>query len=326
MTYWTKGDAINIIRDLIDAAWEVETPEQEACFPNYCNVDKFGRGEFVDIQIGGLGAPIQRATLEDIDYDTYAVGPELRVIPLNYGRGFRVAQEDLDDIADAGPFDGKNIATLGSYQDVMKRWKRACTWKVDLVMANKILNGTSTAAQYLGRDALALLSASHTTLKNPSQTQSNVTTAAAMSQANIYSAITALDTQYDDRGDFVDQSGGYILLYGPTNWSRALEILKTDRQLDTHNWNVNLINKDGKGAGSSFSGDITPVKCKYLGTSYTGWWLIAKNRNPLWWLWRQKPKYEDNVDFDANALKYKVTMRGAAFHKDWRGIAGYPTS
>jgi hypothetical protein len=315
MTYWTKGDAINIIRDLIDEAWEVETPEQEAVFPQFCNVDEFGRGEFVDIQIGGLGTPIVRATLEDIDYDTYVVGPELRIVPVNFGRGFRMAQEDLDDIADSGPWDGANLAKMGTYQDVMRRWKRSCIIRVEQVMSDKILKGT-TAGAYAGRDGLALLSASHVTLKNPTQTQSNVTTAASMSQANLYSAITALDTQYDDRGDWIENTGGYILLYGPTNWARAGEILKTERQLDTHNWNKNLLVNE----------QITPVPCKYLGAAYAGWWLIAKKRNPLWWLWRQKPKYDENVDFDANAVKYKVTMRGAAFHKDWRGIAGYPTS
>lgn len=315
MTYWTKADAINIIRDLIDEAWEVETPEQEAVYPKYCDVGNFSRGEFVDISIGGLAAPITRATLEDIDYDSYVVGQELRVIPVNYGRGFRMAEEDLDDIADAGPFDGKNIATMGSYQDVIKRWKRSCTIKVEQVMADKILHGT-TAGAYAGRDGLALLSASHVTLKNPPQTQSNVTTGSSVSQSNIYNAMVSLDTQLDDKGDWIENTGGYILLYGPTNDPRVKEILATDRQLDTHNWNKNLLMQE----------DITPVKCKYLGATYTGWWLIAKNRNPLRWLWRQKPKYDDHVDFDANAVKYKVTMRGATYHRDWRGIAGYPTS
>jgi hypothetical protein len=315
MTYWTKSDAINIIRDLIDESWEVETPEQEAVYSQYCNVDKFSRGEFVDIQIGGLGAPIQRAALEDIDYDSYVVGPELRITPVNFGRGFRMAEEDLDDIADSGPWDGANLAKMGSYQDVMRRWKRSCIIRVEQTMADKILKGT-TAGAYAGRDGLALLSASHVTLKNPTQTQSNVTTAATLSQANIYSAITALDTQLDDRGDWIENTGGYVLLYGPTHWARAGEILRTERQLDTHNWNKNLLVNE----------EITPVPCKYLGASYTGWWLISKKRNPLWWLWRQKPKYDENVDFDANAVKYKVTMRGATFHKDWRGIAGYPTS
>lgn len=315
MTYWTKADAINIIRDLIDEAWEVETPDQTAVYRKYCNVDDFGRGEFVDIQVGGLGAPLLRSTLEDIDYDSYVVGPELRVIPLNYGRGFRMAQEDLDDIADSGPYNPTNIAKMGSYQDVMKRWKRSCVIRVEQIMAQKILNGT-TAGAYAGRDGLALLSASHVTLKNPPQTQSNVTTGSSPSQANIYSAITALDTQLDDRGDYIDNTGGYILLYAPTNNMRIGEVLKTDRQLDTHNWNKNLL----------VDQDITPVQCKYLGSSYAGWWLINKQRNPLWYMWRQHPKYDENVDFDANAVKYKVTMRGAAFHKDWRGIAGYPTS
>lgn len=320
MTYWTKADAINIVRDLIDEAWETETPEQTAVYPKYFNVDEFGRGEFVDIQVGGLGAPLQRAALEDIDYDSYVVGPELRVIPVNYGRGFRMAQEDLDDIADSGPWDGTNLAKMGSYQDVMRRWKRSCVIRVEQVTADKILNGT-TAGAYAGRDSLALLSASHTTLKNPPQTQGNVTTAASLSQANLYSAITALDTQLDDRGDWIENTGGYTLLYGPALNSRVLEVLKTDRQLDTHNWNKNLLE-----GGDIGSGMITPVQCKYLGATYTGWWLISKNRNPLYWRWRQKPKYDENVDFDANAVKYKVTMRGAVYHRDWRGIAGYPTS
>jgi hypothetical protein len=315
MSYWTKADFLPIIRDLVDEAWEAETPEQDACYPKYMNVDDFSRGEFVDIPISGLGMPLERANLEDIDYDTYDVGTELRVIPVNYGRGFRMAQEDLDDIADSGPWNPRNLAKLGSYQDVMKRWKRSCTVRVENACATKILNGT-TAGAYAGRDNLALLSASHVTLKNPPQTQGNVTTGSSMTQSNIYSAITALDTQLDDRGDWIENTGGYILLYAPTNNFRAQEILATDRQLDTHNWNKNLLQNQ----------DITPVQCKYLGASYTGWWVISKKRNPLFWRWRQKPEYDRNVDFDANAVKYKVTMRGATYHRDWRGIAGYPTS
>ena len=315
MTYWTKADSINIIRDLIDEAWEAETPEQEAVFPKVMDMGKFSRGEFVDISIGGLGTLLERATLEDIDYDTYVMGTEQRIIPVNYGRGFRMAEEDLDDISDSGPWDGTNLAKMGSYQDVMRRWKRAAIITMEQVCADKVLNGT-TAGAYAGRDGLALLSASHVTLKNPTQTQSNVTTGSSLTQANIYSAITSLNTQYDDRGDWIDNEGWYTLLFGPTNWARVGEILGTDRQLDTHNWNKNLLLQQ----------DITPVQWKYLGATYTGWWLINKRRNPLRFLWRQKPKYDENVDFDANAVKYKVTARSAVYHRDWRGIAGYPTT
>jgi len=67
MTYWSKAEFIPIIRDLIDEAWEAETPDQEACYPKYMNVGNFNRGEFVDIQVSGLGMPLERATLEDID-------------------------------------------------------------------------------------------------------------------------------------------------------------------------------------------------------------------------------------------------------------------
>jgi hypothetical protein len=313
--YWTTQDAIALIEDLIDSAWEAETPEQDACFPQYFNVDDFGRGEYVDIQIGGLGQLTERELLEDMNPDSYEIGPELRVIPRNFGRMFRTAEETLDDLADAGPFDGKNVATLGAYADVTKRWKRSAWWTADVDCATKILNGTSTAADYIGRDGGALLG-THTTLKNPPQSQVNFTSAAALTQANVYSAITALDGQLDDKGDFIENTGGYILLHGLANKFTALEILKTERQLNTNNWNKNLLKDE----------DITPVMCKYLGTTYTGWWVISKKRNPLNFMWRQKPKYAKDVDFDANAIKYKVTSRWARFHKDWRGIAGYPTS
>jgi hypothetical protein len=143
--------------------------------------------------------------------------------------------------------------------------------RVETTMADKILNGT-TAGVYAGRDGLALLSASHVTLKNPAAAGQRHD-GASVSQANHLLAITALDTQLDDRGDWIENTGGYILLYAPTNKPRVGEILKTDRQLDTHNWNKNLL----------LDQDITPVQCKYLGASYTGWWLISKKRNPLHW-------------------------------------------
>jgi len=321
MSYMTTQKAQTLISDLIDEVIEVTNPAGSFPFEDYMHTGDMTRGEEANFNIGGFGMPEEREVLEDISYDEPLFGVKQTIVPLNWGRGFRVAEETIKDLADAGPFDGTNAARLGQYADYTKRLKRKCWERVDLECALKLINGTSTAAKYVGRDGVALFSTSQTTLDNPPLTQSNLTTAASATAANLMTAITSLDTQRDDRGDFVSTESSYKVLHGPTNRWKFIEILKTTGQVDSANNNVNAL----KNAGIT----ITPVEIKTLdranGSAYTGW-FVQNAAHQLWWKWRQKPDFAKNVDFDANALKYKVTFRGVHFHKDWRAMVGYPPS
>jgi hypothetical protein len=313
MSYMTTQKAQSLISELIDEVWEAETPETTATYPKVFNVGTFKRGEFVNYRVSGVGMPTERQLLEDIDYDEPDFVDKQTIVPLNWGRGFRVAKETIEDLADSGAGDGVIAGKIGTYADMTRRWKRSCTYRVENECAARLLNGTSTATKYVGRDSLALFSASHATVKNPTVTQSNYGGALSLTENNLATAVTSLETQLDDAGFPIDTSGGYILVTSPYYARRARVILGTTKQLDSNNNNISSIADD----------NITPVVWKYLGASSTAWFLISKNDNPLYWMWRLKPSYDQNVDFDAVASKYMVRMRGNSFHKDWRGIIGF---
>ena len=329
MAYMTHQDAQVLISDLIDKVIEVTNPEGTFSFEKYMHVGEFSRAEEVSYIFGGFGLPQERQILEDIDYDVPVFGSKLTTTPIEYGRGFRVAREVIRDLADAGPHDGVNVARLGSYADYTKRLKRKGWERVDLECALKLINGTSTAAKYAGRPAgtngttpTALFSASHTTLGNPPITQSNLTTGSAFTAANLQTAITALDTQRDDQGDYISSPNSYnVIIPAAYRW-KAIEITKTKGQVDTANNTVNPLVADS---------DVTinPIVVKTLdranGSSYTGW-FVQNASHTMNWKWREKPTFDKNVDFDARAIKYAMFMSGAHFHEDWRGVLGYPPS
>ena len=321
MSYMTTAKAQTLISDLIDEVIEVTNPEGSFAFEKYMNVGDMMRGEEVNYRVAGFGLPLERDLLEDIDYDEPLFGEKQTIVPISWGRGFRVAKETIKDLADAGPFDGTNAAKLGQYADYTKRLKRKCWERVDLECALKLINGTSTNSRYVGRDGKALFSTSQTNLDNPPLTQSNLTTAASLTAPNVMTAITAIDTQRDDRGEFVSTGNVYSILHGPTNRWKVIEITKTAGQVDTANNTVNAL----KNAEITVKGVEIKTLDRANGSAYTGW-FVQNDSHQLWYKWRDRPEFEKNVDFDANALKYKVTFRGASFHKDWRGIAGFPPS
>lgn len=301
--------AQTLISDLLDSAWEAEKPAKTPAYEQFMHVGDMARGEFVDFEVGGLGKFVERDELEDVDYDELKFGNKLTVRPKNFARAFRVSEEFIEDIADAGARDGYNIGKLGGYVDTVKRWRRSANWTVEQECADILLFGTGTT-KFTGRDGLALFSASHTTLSNPPATQTNIDTGGAMSATRIAAMRKLLDTQLDAKGDFIYDDSGFILLHSPETKDRAYELLKTKGQVDSANNNLNILDQY----------DITPVESKYLGASYAGYFLLKKGTHTLNWLWRIRPEFKQEGDFDAVARKYRARFRGVPFFKDYRGI------
>ncbi len=313
----TTEKARVLITDLIDEVIEVTNPEGELAFERVVHVGDMTRAEEVNYRIAGFGLPQEREILEDVDFDEPLFGEKQTIVPVSYGRGFRVARETIKDLADAGPHDGTNAARLVAYADYTKRLKRKGWERADIEVALKFINCTSTAARYVGRDGKSLCSATQTNLDNPPLIQSNLSSGAAMTAPNIMTFITAVETQRDDRSDFISTSDDYTLQIPPNLRWKAHEILKTSGQVDTGNNTVNPL----KGM------DIKPIVNKTLdranGATYNGWFLQNKSHE-IYWKWRERPEFSKETKGSANAIEYYMFMRGIPFHKDWRGIVGAP--
>lgn len=303
-----------IISDRLDDVWEAETPKKAPTYTEYCNVINMDRGEYVDYRVAGLGKFVERDELEDIDYDDLSFGEKQTTKPKNFARGFRVSEEVIEDLADSGFADTEARAKLGTYEDIVKRWRRSAEWTVDVQMADRLLNGTSTATGYVLRDNVAYFG-THTTLKNPTISQSNLNTHASLSAIQLQTMTTALDLQLDDRGDYIGDDGVNILVVSASDDYRAYEILNTSGQVDTMNNNVNPLRKDR----------YRIVVNKYLNVnaaSFAGYYLLRDGVHSLSWLWRKKPVFGKDGDFDAVAMKYRARFRGASMIRDWRGSVG----
>lgn len=297
-----------LISDLLDAAWEAEKPAKTPAFEQYMNVKNMDRGEYVDYETAGLGKFVEREELTDIDYDQLEFGQKLTIRDKKFGKGFRVSEEFLEDIADAGIKDGSNIAKLGSYVDTVRRFKRSSIWTVEEECIDLLDLGTGTT-KFTGRDGLSLFNANHTTLKNPVVTQTNIDTGGALSATRIEAMTKLLDTQLDGRGDFIHDDSGYILVHGPAIRDRVYELFKTKGSVGNDYNNVNTMDQY----------DITPVSVNYLGASSVKYFLLKKNVHTLTWMWRKKPTFGKEGDFDAVAQKYRAVFRGVAFASDYRG-------
>ena len=307
------NEAQVLISDMLDKVWEAEKPP-ESIYPKYMKVSNMDRGEFVDYRIAGTGPFVEREELEDIDYDQLEFGEKFTKRPKNFARGFRVSEEVIEDLADSGGADSETRAKLGTYADIVRRWRRSAEWTVERECADIFLNGTSTAAEYVLRDSVAFFG-THATLKNPAVSQSNLSTHASLSATTVDAMATALDLQLDDRGDYLANSGTLKLLVSATDASRAYEILNTKGQVDTANNTVNRLNRR----------DIEVVENRYfnvLAAAYAGYFLLRDGAHSANWKWRKKPVFGKDADFDAVALKYRARFRGVGFVTDWRGAIG----
>jgi hypothetical protein len=308
------NEAQTIISDYLDEIWEAEKPPSTV-YTKYMIVKSADRGEDVDYRIAGLGKFVEREELEDIDYDQFEFGEKLTTRFKNFARGFRVSEEVLEDLADAGGnASGELRAKIGTYGEVVRRWRRSAEWTVEQECADRFLNGTSTAAEYVLRDSVAYFG-THTTLKNPTVSQSNLQTHASLSATTIDSMATTLDLQLDDRGDYLSTDGALKLLVSASDASKAYEILNTKGQVDSANNNVNRLNRR----------NIEIVENRYfniLAASYAGYFLLREGAHSATWMWRKKPVFGQDNDFDSVSKKYRARFRGATKVTDWRGAVG----
>lgn len=308
----SRNEAQTLIFNLLDSVYEIEGNSAKTTFDKFVKVGTMDRGQEINYRMAGFTKHVERAELEAIQYDQYEFGETQTIDPKNFGTGLRVSEEVVKDLQDAGASDPLNRAKLAAFSEVTRRFRRSANWTVEVECANIYLNGTATTAAYVGRDGKALFATDHVSLKNPPVTGSNLQTAASLSAVQIQSAITSLATHVDDTGNFLPISDSYKVMVSPYNLFRIQDILKTKGQVDSNNNNTNPLD--------NFS--ITPVINQYLGASSKGFYVIDDSVASTRWLWREKPNFSKEGDFDAVAMKFRSIFRGVATTKDWHGQVG----
>ena len=176
---------------------------------------------------------------------------------------------------------------------------------------------SATNSFYSHTENVALVSNSHTTPVAGVSTATgfdNLTTA-ALSPADLSSAVVQYRQFKDAAGDWVDQQPDTLIV--PVNLlDRATEIIRTPKGLDDANLNYNVQ-----------SGRFRIVDWIRLSDT-NNWFLVneASMKRNLLWFWRKKLELAKMESFDNFVGKGRGYMRYSYLRRDWRWILGAQVS
>jgi hypothetical protein len=248
------------------------------------------------VEVTGLGMAAVKGEGQSISYDGFGQGPKTPFVHVTYGLGFILTREAQED----------NL-----YQEVAEANSQALPWSMlvtkETVHAN-ILNRAFNSS-YTGGDGKELVSNAHPTVNG---TQSNLLTAADLSEAAIEDAITNITLAKNSAGLPI-MVKPVRLIISPNDLFNATRILKSEMRVGTANNDVNAI---------KMLGVIPEVTVNNYLTDTDAWFIQTNVPNGLISYQRRTLGLEDDTDFDTENLKYKATERYSAGWGDWRSIFG----
>lgn len=247
------------------------------------------------VQNTGFGLPQVKPETESINYDTTSQGYTKRFTHVAYALGFKVSKEEMDD---------------NQYDAVSKR--RAPDLAFSMRQGHEtvcaMVYNRAVTTGFNGGDGVVLGSASHPTIVG---NQSNLMTAADLSEASIEDGVTAVMTAVDDRGRKINLVAQSLHIH-PNNWFEANRILKSVLQNDTALNAVNALkvtNALPKG-----------IKMNHYFDDTDQWFLRTNARNAMKHFQRTPLEFGEDGVFDNKVMKYAAYERFTASWADWRGV------
>lgn len=231
-----------------------------------------------------------------VSYDTDAEGITNTLTHVVYALGYIVTREELDD---------------NQYKSLSERRAKGLSFSMrqtaEIVHAN-ILNRAFSSSYTLG-DGVALLSASHPTRAG---NQSNLLTAADMSESALEDAVKALNAVQNARGLRIAVKCKRLICHTDDEFN-ATRILKSNLRMGTANNDINAI----KALGS-----IPEIAPMHFLTDNDAWFLQSDVPEGLLSYWRDEVELTKGDDFDTENAKAKARMRFSAGVGDFRCLFG----
>lgn len=246
------------------------------------------------VETTGFGLASQKSEGAAITYDTDSEGYKSTLTHVVYASGYIVTREENED---------------NQYKAVSERRARALAFSMrstaEIVHANYIVDGFTTN----GGDGVPLFSASHPTR---SGLQSNLLTAADLSETAIEDAVKAVMVMKNNRGLNIDGAVKRLVIH-PYEAMNATRILESQLRPGTANNDVNAIKAMG----------LVPEVVSMRRLSDTDAYFFQTDiPEGLMSLWRREVALEKDSDFDTENAKAKATMRFSVGSGDWRCAYG----
>lgn len=282
-----------ILNTSFDGVYDQRKDEWKQVFTDE---DGIKRAYQEDVILYGFGAA---PLLPDGQPVTYDEGGQLYVKRYTYdvyGLAFALTRTLVED--------GDHIRMGRTYAQHLAQSMDETT---ETVTANH-LNRAFTSG-YNGGDGVPLISASHPVIGG---VQSNLLTAAALSQTSLEQALIQIRRTEDSRGKKIRVTPKQLII-SPANIMVAEVILNSVLRTGTTNNDINPIKSTGSLTKST---TITRM------TSNTAWFVQTDARDGMKMLWRRRIEKSMEGDFETDSMRYKSTMRFGSGWTDWRCMFG----
>jgi hypothetical protein len=280
--------------------WGRQYAEHMQEYPELFDIETSDKAYEEDVEISGFGVLREKDQGQALNYDSEVQGSITRYTHGAYAGGYIVTFEELRD----------NL-----YEVVSKRRAAMLAFagrQTEEIIAANVFNQAFNTSYPIG-DGAAACSLSHPSLVG---NQSNLlTTSADLSETAIEDLSIQVMQAYDYRGNkiaLVPQ----CLAIAPQNWFDANRIIHSVLQNDTANNAINVI----KATGMFPKGIV--VNHYFL--SATAWFIRTNCPYGLRFMWRDKPMFDTDNEFDTKNAKAAQYMRFSCGITDFRQLYGTP--
>lgn len=280
--------------------WGRQYDEHTQEYPELFDVETSDKAYEEDVEISGFGVLREKDQGTALSYDTEVQGAVTRYTHIAYAGGYIVTFEELRD----------NL-----YEVVSKRRAAMLAFagrQTEEIVAANVFNQAFNSSFPIG-DAQSFISTTHPTLAGNQSNQ--LTTSADLSELAIEDLGVQIMQALDYRGNkiaLVPQ----CLLIPPALWFDANRIVHSVLQSDTSNNAINVIKASGM-----FSKGI--IVNHYL-LSSTAWFIRTNAPYGARFLWRDRPTFDTDNEFDTKNAKAAQYMRFCCGVTDWRSYYGTP--
>lgn len=246
-----------------------------------------------------LGLAVVKAEGSPVTYDSEQQGFTTRAQHVNYGLGFIITEEMMDD---------DQYMLVGERRS--KALARSMRQTKEIVAANVYNRAFNTS--YTGGDGKAMIVSDHPNIAGG--TFSNViSTAADISEAALEQAVIDIEGFTDDRGLLIAVRPKSLIIPRQLVFE-VQRILKSDKRVDTANNDPNVL---------KMLGSIPKVVVNHYLTD-TDAWFLRTSEEGLHYFERKADSFAQDNDFDTSNAKFKATGRYSFIWSDPRTIYGSP--
>lgn len=280
--------------------WGRQYNEHTQEYPDWFDIETSDKSYEEDVEISGFSVLREKDQGAGINYDTEVQGSITRYTHVAYAGGYIVTHEELMD----------NL-----YEVVSKRRAAMLAFagrQTEETIAANVYNQAFNGSYPIG-DGAAMISASHPTMAG---NQSNLlATSADLSETAIEDLGIQIMNATDYRGNKIALIPQYLGIPTALVYD-ANRIVNSVLQNDTANNAINVI----KSIGMFPKG----IKVNHYFTSTTAWFIRTNAPYGLRFMWRERPMFDTDNDFDTKNAKAAQYMRFSAGCTDWRQIYGTP--